>query len=368
MVRGNRKQQKPHPYEPDYAVPPGRTLQETIDSLDLDQRELAQRTGLSVKHVNQVIKGTASITQDTAIRLERVTGVPARMWNNLEANYREQLARLAERSQLQGGLDWLKTIPVKELIQRRKIDERADKLRLLEEVLRFFGVANVDAWREGWETPQFAFRKSAAFAGRTGAMATWLRLCELAAAEVRCQPFSKARFQAALQKVRPLTVMEPDEFVPAMTAYCAAAGVAVVLVPELKGTPVSGAAKWLTARKALIGLNLRGKSNDRFWFTFFHEAGHVLHDSKKQTYIDIDVVNDPQEERANRFAANFLIPPDRATELPNLTSCAAVETFARSLGIAPGIVVGRLQHDGIIPFSHLNRLKRRLQWSKEDAM
>ncbi len=109
MARTKRKHQERYAYEPDFAVPPGRTLQETIDALEMDQRELAKRTGLSVKHVNQVIKGVASITQDTAIRLERVTGVPARMWNSLEANYRERLARLDERSRLQGSLDWLKT-------------------------------------------------------------------------------------------------------------------------------------------------------------------------------------------------------------------------------------------------------------------
>ena len=74
------------------------------------------------------------------------------MWNSLEANYRERLARLDERSRLQGSLDWLKTIPVKELIQRGKVHEQPDPLSLLEEVLRFFGVADVDAWKEGWET------------------------------------------------------------------------------------------------------------------------------------------------------------------------------------------------------------------------
>ncbi len=363
MVRTKQKQQEQYAYEPDYAVAPGRTLQETIGALEMDQRELAKRTGLSVKHVNQVIKGVASITQDTAIRLERVTGVPARMWNSLEANYRERLARLDERTRLQGSLDWLKAIPVKELIQREKIRDQPDPLSLLEEVLRFFGVASVEAWKEGWQKPQFAFRKSPAFEGQTGAMATWLRLCELAATDVRCKPYSRARFQAALQQIRALTVAEPEEFAPAIQVHCAEAGVAVVLVPEIKGAPVSGAAKWLSPRKAMIGLNLRGKSNDRFWFTFFHEAGHLLLDSKKQTYIDVDSGDDPREQQANQFAANFLIPPARAAELATLKSYAAVEAFAQSVGIAPAIVVGRLQHEGIIEFSHLNGLKVRLAWS-----
>jgi addiction module HigA family antidote len=368
MVRGKRKERATYAYDPDFAVAPGQTLQETIDALEMDQRELAQRTGLSVKHINQVIKGVASITQDTAIRLERVTGVPARMWNSLEADYRERLARLAERSQMQENLDWLKTIPVKELIERGKIREQPDPVSLLEEVLRFFGVANVAAWKEGWEKPQFAFRKSLAFEGQTGPMATWLRLCELEAAGVRCKVFGKARFQNALRDIRSLTFAGPDEFVPAMQARLADAGVAVVLVPEIKGAPVSGAAKWLTAGKAMIGLNLRGKSDDRFWFTFFHEAGHLLLDSKKQTYIDVDSADDPREEQASQFAANFLIPPNRAGELTKLKTYDDVRAFARSVGIAPGIVVGRMQHEGIVKFSQFNELRTKLHWASEEPM
>ena len=349
-------------YAPDYDVPPGQTLQETIDSLGIDQRELAMRTGLSAKHINQVIKGVASLTQDTAIRLERVTGVPAKMWNALEANYREQQARLAEKVRLQRGLQWLETIPTKELVARDVIKPKRDPIGLLEEVLRFFGVADVDAWKEGWAIPQFAFRKSLKFKGEPGAMAAWLRLCELDAQRIACKPFDRTHFKSAVESIRGLTVQEPGTFVPAMINLCSEAGVAITLVPEIKGAPVSGAAKWLTTDKAMIGLNLRGKSNDRFWFTFFHEAGHILNDSKKETYIDVDYEDDPREQNANRFAADLLIPPDNLERFTGLRSHRDVMRFARSLGIAPGIVVGRLQREQIIPYSHLNRLKIRLEW------
>lgn len=363
MARKRTKVTRWYPYDPDYAVRPGETLQETIDALGIDQRELAKRAGLSAKHVNQVIKGVAPITQDTAIRLERVTGVPARMWNNLEANYREQLARLQQKKRLQRDLEWLKTIPTKELIARGRIEQQPDKVGLLEEVLRFFGVATVDAWKEGWERPQFAFRKSPTFRGEVGAMATWLRLCELQARERDCGPFDKARFKTAVETIRALTIEDPEVFLPEMIERCAGAGVAVALVQEIKKAPVNGAAKWLTPDKAMIALNLRGKRNDIFWFTFFHEAGHVLNDSKKETYIDVDYKDDPREQNANQFAASLLIPSRYEQELPRLKSYAAVEQFAESIGIAPGIVVGRLQREKIIPYSHLNRLTVRLEWA-----
>lgn len=364
MAPKKAKERKRYAYDPDYAVPPGRTLQETIEPLGIDQRELSKRAGLSPKHVNQIIKGIAPITQDTAIRLERVTGVPARMWNKLEANYREQLARLEERDKLQRDLEWLKEIPTTELIERGAIEPQDDKAALLEAVLRFFGVASVDAWKKGWEMPQFAFRKSPAFKGKPGAMATWLRLCELEARELECEPFDRTAFKSALRAIRALTVEKPDVFVPAMVEQCAEAGVAVVLVPEIKGAPVSGAAKWLTPEKAIIGLTLRGKSNDRFWFTFFHEGGHILNDSKKETYIDVEHEDDLREQAANQFAATILIPASYNRGLPGLTKYAAVEAFAKRIGIAPGIVVGRLQREGIIDYRQFNGLKQQLRWAK----
>lgn len=364
MMR-TRKNKPRYPYEPDYAVPPGQSLQETIDTLGIHQRELAVRAGLSPKHINQVINGTAPVTHDTAIRLERVTGVPARLWNNLEANYREQLARLAEKERMENDLDWLSTIPTQELVKRGMIEEADDKVSLLQAVLAFFGVATVEAWKEGWSKHQFAFRKSPTFQGKDGAMATWLRLGELEAQKVECKPYDKAVFRTALDKIRELTVAGPDVFVERMREWCAASGVAFVLVPEIKGAPVSGAAKWLTANKAMICLNLRGKSNDRFWFTFFHEAGHVLNDSKKEAFIDVDYKDDPREQNANQFAANILIPPTLAARLSRLRSEQAVRAFAEQIGIAPGIVVGRMQCEGHVPYSHLNSLKVRLDWARE---
>jgi len=357
-------------YEPDYAVPPGQTLLETIQSLGIPQRELAERLKLSGKHVNQIIKGVAPITHETAIGLERVTGVPVSMWNNLEANYREQLARIEEKERLQQNLNWLKKIPVKHLVQRGVVEETRDKVAILEQVLEFFGVASVEAWEQGWQRPQFAFRKASTIQDkdRSGKIAVWLCLCERQAQSFECTPYQEARFRSALQIVRHLTVETPDVFIPKMQEECRQAGVAVVLEPAVPGASVSGASKWLTPDKAMIGLTLRGKRDDLFWFTFFHEAGHLLNDSKKETYIDSQHTDDPREQRANEFAANFLIPKKQAKSLEGLGSDRAkIIPFAETLGIAPGIVVGRMQYEGIIPHNrpHLNSLKVPLEWSEK---
>lgn len=349
-------------FEPDYAVPPGRTLQETIDHLGIEQKELAARTGMAAKTINQIVKGKAPLTPDTALRLERVTGVPARTWNNLEANFREQLARLESSKHLEAQKEWLDRIPVKELIARGVFEPSTETTVMVEQTLRFFGVASVDSWKEGWSKPQFAFRKSPSAAGHDGALATWLRLAELQAQSAEMPPYDAKKFTTAIRSIRCLTVQTPDAFVDQMTSLCAEAGVAMVLVPEIKGSRINGAAKWLTSTKAMIALNLLGKSNDLFWFTFFHEAGHILNDSKKELYIDTDYTDDPREVAANEFARSILIPPQFDRELPSLKTYSAVKAFAAKLKIAPGIVVGRLQREKLIPYSHLNALKVRLDW------
>ena len=102
--------------------------------------------------------------------------------------------------------------------------------------------------------------------------------------------------------------MSPEFSEPEMKRLCAEAGVAVALVREMKKVPWNGATRWLTPNKAMILLSLRGRGEDKFWFSFFHEAGHVLHDGKKDLLINDDSKDDPREVRANDFAAEWLIP------------------------------------------------------------
>jgi addiction module HigA family antidote len=354
-----------YPHEPDYAVAPGGVLQDTIDALGMSQADLAMRTGLSKKTINQIIRGREPLSHDTALRLERVTGTPARLWNSLEAGYRERLARLEQRERLVQDLEWLKALPIGELIRRGVVEKQADRVGLLQAVLVFFGVNSPREWATVWNNLAVAFRKSPAFEAKQGAVAAWIRLGELEAQRIECQPFDKDRFKQALEQIRALTVKGPEVFVPRIRELCAAAGVVVVFTPEIKGAPVSGATQWLTPAKALIQLTLRHKSNDHFWFSFFHEAGHILKHGKKEKFVEDGAAQDEREREANRFAADFLIPREQLAELTGLREREQIVAFAESVGIAPGIVLGRLQNMGLHDHaSRENDLKERFRWSE----
>lgn len=359
------KAKKKHLFDPDYAVPPGETLREVLDSLDMTQKDLGIRTELTNQTINRIIQGEQPITYETASRLELVTGVPARMWNNLESQYREQLARISERTRLQGDLKWLKMIPTKELIARKAITSEEDKTLLLREVLSFFGVSSTAAWHQLWETPQVAARRSQCFESHPGPTATWIRLGELQAHGVTCQPYNKTNFLNAVKQIRGLTTKLPETFLPKMKSLCANAGVALVLVPEIKKAPWHGVTKWLSPYKAMVALNLRGKSEDQFWFSFFHEAAHVLHDTKKEIYINDGSDANPAEKRANKFASDLLIPSCRLPDLLRLKDHEQVCELAKNLEISPGIVAGRFQRE-TKKWTYFRKLIKKFTWSESN--
>jgi addiction module HigA family antidote len=357
------KAKKQHTFDPDYAVPPGVTLQEVMESLGMSQRELAVRTGLTVQSLHRIARGEQPISPDTAARLELVTGTPARFWNTLEANYRERLAALAERQRLQEDLAWLKQIPTAELIGRGAIQPAQPPPELLRNALRFYGVSSVAAWTELWDRPAVAARRSACFESLPGPASAWIRLGELQAYQRQCQPFDKSAFREALLRIRGLT-REPDAvFAKQLIDQCAACGVAVALVKEMKKVPWNGATEWLTPDKAMILLSLRGKGEDKFWFSFFHEAGHVLHDSKKELLINDGSENDAREARANEFAAETLIPTRYDSRIRAAQSAAEIVAIAEELGISSGIVAGRYQFlTG--KWNWFKDLIRRLEWAE----
>jgi HTH-type transcriptional regulator / antitoxin HigA len=348
-----------HPFRPDYAVAPGKTLRRRLKEISVSQAELASRSGLSTKHVNQIMQGVAPITHETALVLERVTGMPAGLWNRLEADYREALLRARHRELSSEDRRWLGLFPVSELQRRGYLPRERDQARLLDALLNYFGVADRSAWERMWTRPVASLKQSKAFSSDPGAVAAWLRLGELDARDVVAASFDAADFREALQLARGLTRLQrfADELVDA----CKAAGVVVVFVPEIGKSRVSGAAWWANPDRAVIQLSDRYKHEDNLWFAFFHEAGHVLLHSKRQTFIDDGTQVDELENEANRFAASTLIPPAAAKELPSLATEGDVERFASEVGVSPGIIVGRLHNDGLWDWRKGNRLRRHLR-------
>lgn len=357
-------------FSPDYAVPPGATLQEKLEFLGMTQAELAERMGRPKKTINEIIKGKAAITPETAVQLERVLNVPARIWIALEQNYRAALVRKQELDSLVGKTDLLDKVPWVDMDRYGWLPEFTNTPELIDSILRFFGVANPESWQQVFEVPQASYRKSPKFNSDPGALAAWLRKGELIGQQTACHPFDREGFKSCLREVRALSTAPTKEFQTRIPALCSEFGVVVAFVPELPGCRASGAARWMTPDKALIQVSLRYKSDDHLWFTLFHEAGHVLLHGKRDVFVDVDDSDGTkEEEEANKFAADFLIPPEALDQFlrQGRPTAFSISRFAHQLGIAPGIVVGRLQHDKIIGYNQHNHLKRRFTWNSADS-
>ncbi len=358
-------------FTPDWVSPPGDTIADLLEERDWTQAQLAERLGYTTKHVSQLINGKAPINQETALKLERVLGSTAAFWLSREAQYRAALAKKEEEENcLKKWTWWLEKLPVKELMNQGVIPKCRiipnNKPALVKKLLQLFGVASPEEWENYYAGMEGRFRRTRKEQSDVGAISAWLRLGEIEAEQQDCPKYNEAQFKKAVWEIRKLTLLPPEEFKQQMQKLCWEAGVVLVLVPSIKGAHVSGVARWLNPHKAMIQLSLYGKTNDRFWFNFFHEAAHILLHDKEKIFLDEwdsgESLESEQEREADKWARDFLIPPQYEVELRRLKSKKRVTDFAQRISIHPGIVVGRLQHDKLIPIFWMHEFKINLRF------
>ena len=355
-------------YRPDYAVSPGSVLEERLAAHDISQAEFARRCGRSPKLISDLIAGKAPVEPKTAIQFEKVLGVDADIWLGIEKDYRLHQTRVADAREAEAASAWSETFPIKELARRGVIRKPSTGGEAVSELLSFFGMASVEAWRIKHHGTNVAYRHSPSFESDPPALAVWLRLAEIDAAKQACSDYRESEFRKALRRVRRLTREPVPESLEETRKLCNNAGVAFILVKPLSKTRLSGAAWWLSPRKPVIALSACHKTDDHLWFSLFHEAAHILLHSKKNVFLDgTNGGEDDIETEANEWAANFLVPHAHLQRfiVAGEYDGAAIRRFAEEHGIAPGIVVGSLQHREILPWNRLNNLKARLQWADE---
>lgn len=354
-------------FSPDWVSPPGDTILDFLEERDWTQQQLADRLGYSLKHVNQLIKAKVSLTEDAAIRLQNVLGASVGFWLTREAQYRERMALLDAAERQIAMVPWLERFPIKDMMDagvlvKRRVDAKS-KPQLVGELLGFYGVASPAQWETQYGCMELSFRRSREDQADVAAISAWLRMGEKMAEKLDGPAYDEDRFKAALAEIRGQTSLQPQEFQTRMQQLLHEAGVAFVLVPALPRTHVSGVARWLNAHRPLIQLSLYGKQNDKFWFSFFHEAAHILLHGRQKKFVFLDDHAklgslSKEEVEANAWARDFLIPTKLAAAMASLPKTkAAVTEFARSIGVHPAIVVGRMQHDRLLDVTWLNDLK-----------
>lgn len=349
-------------FRPDWISVPGDTIADILKERNIAFHEFASQIGWSVKDVTNLILGIIEITPETAQKLQSALGASVEFWLARERQYRNDLKKH------ESGEYFLDDLPIKDMVKFGWIQPYSDQKELLTKCLNFFQVPDIKTWLLKYrdEIESTAFRTSSTFNSRTGAVAAWLKQGEIKAQTIKCEDWDSQKLAENLPKMRGLSrTADPNNFITELTKLCAKCGIAVVVLQTPSGCRASGVTRFLSPNKVMLLLSFRYLSDDHFWFTFFHEIGHILLHTKIKFFLDEEgtLHSSKDEKEADTFAASVLIPAEFKQELSNLgLNGRNVMRFARRIGISPGIVVGQLQHLGLIRKNQLNNLKKRYAW------
>jgi len=335
------------------ATPPGATIKEQLNDRGMSQKEFAARMNMSEKHISKLINGDVQLTPEVAVRLEMVLGVPAKFWNNLEAVYREKLIKVEAENAMDADEALAKQLPYSEMAkfgwvpETRNLKEKVVNLRKYFEVVELSLLGNNQITR-------IACRRLAVTEKSDLALLAWAQEAKLIARNMETSPINIKGLIRIVPEIREMTVLNPGEFCPELKNMLAECGIALVFLPHLKGSFLQGAT-FMDGNKIVVGLTARGKDADKFWFSLFHELAHIILGHIGQP----DGTSEQDEKAANSWSRDTLISEESFEEFRVRRNYTAVSVcdYAKKIGIAPGILVGRLQNEGCIKHSMLNDLK-----------
>lgn len=353
----------------DWFSKPGDSVRAGMQRRGLSAEQLASHFDNGMSEVRELLDGSRSIDGPVARVLSDTLGGSEDFWLKRQENFEKALQN-AVYEEIESAEKWLEKVPMPRVAGRRT-KKSIDALQA--EVRRrmiFYNVPTLASWerRYGEIKSQTHFRQSAAFKPENDSVLLWLRRGEIEAGMVQTRLWSPGNLQDRLDAIRSLTkISQPFRFLPKLRALCAEAGVALVVVRTPQGCHASGATRLVSADKAMLLLSFRHRADDQFWFTVFHEIGHLLLHSAETFVDDADTPTNQFEDEANDFAQRCIIPAERKQEFEELkASREAILRFSIAAGIAPGLTVGQMQYRGKIKHSQMNHLKRRWAWESID--
>ncbi len=349
-------------FAPDWALPPGTLLRTEINARGMTQADLAARAKLTEKHVSQVMTGTVSLTPEVALAFDRSLGVPARTLLLAEARYQSERSRQDAFKALADDEPWARRFPLTELTKKGVIRGTESGGELVDRLLRFFGVADPQAFEKVSLAGISGFRRAQHLQVDEFATATWLRLGEQQTAEHKLPPYTPDRLRRSLPALRRLSRNPDDQAFTEARRLLAACGVALAFVDGIKESRACGATRWVTPTRPLIVLSDRYGRRDTLWFSLMHEIGHVLQHPRRRTFVNLADRGDDTdglEQEANTFAADVLVPDRFRQTLLAAAIPGDFEALAAEADVDVSVVAGQRGHlTG--EWSKVQRLRKKL--------
>ncbi len=344
-------------YHPEIAFHPGETLVEKLAELGMGPKEFAIRTSKPEKTIIAISKGNSSITPEMAVQFEHVLKIPAHFWLNMQRNYDEYVARSERQELLAESNEWARMFPISDMVHKGWLPAKSTIEDKTAALLAFFSLSNHTAWENYYfkQHLKVAFRISLAHTKEPYAISAWLRKGELQAALLPTKTYDEKHFKKVLPEIKKIMAKHPENFFNQLQQLCLDAGVKVVHTPCIKKAPINGSTRWLNDTP-LIQLTGHFKRNDAFWFTFFHEAGHILLHGKKDIFlenIDYDEKDKQKEIEADSFAIKWTLSTDQQQEILKRLPITEddIIAFAIKFNTHPAIIIGRLQYEKYIPYA-----------------
>ena len=282
------------------ATPPGATVREQLQNRGMTQKEFAARMDMSEKHISKFINGEVLLTPDMAMRLEMVLGLPAHFWMNLESIYREKLCLVEEENAMDEDIAFLKNFPYSTMAKYKWVQATRKPKEKVIALRKFFELVKLTLLSRR-SIPGIAYRCQAADEKMDYALLAWAQKAKLEARHMKTAPVDLKALQDALPKIQSMTTLPPKDYSLELQELLANAGIALVFLPSIKGTFLHGAT-FYDSERIVVGLPICEKDSNKFWFSLFHELGHIL-----LGHINSQETTPAEEEEANLFAKNLLL-------------------------------------------------------------
>lgn len=343
-----------------YAFHPGYYIEEIIEDSGLTQQEFAIRLNTTPKTLSQLIRGKQRLSTEMAGKLASMFGTSTNMWLNMQSNYDALLSEIGMEEELSKEREVFKNIDYSYFIKNfglpelmRDVDERIKTVR------EFLNIASLSVLREEAMSVSFRSQRSKLSELNQIRANIMVQLALNKALTVEAPDFDREKLKKTIPFLEK-QINHMEEFPHNIIDPLKEAGVILVILPNLTRSKTNGAVKKI-GKHVMMMVNDRRLYTDTFWFTFFHEIGHIINNDFGVSF-DGDI--DEKEEKADAFAADILIPKDEYSKFlaKQDFSADAICRFAKSIDRTPAIIVGRLQIDGYVTYNNasLQKLKNKI--------